>query len=167
METNVVCALIAQTTQSTMVVRRDIVFIVMSVKMLKKLFMTYTFVLDIGGQKVRTKDELFMLGEVSTLLQYLFMSEQHNITFNYGLTDLQIRMDENFNILCKNLQFPDIPESNFNEQMTTLYMLGVIQILQNTPPVEFKNAFANRWEEIKQITLTNLALNRKQVKMQW
>lgn len=135
--------------------------------MLKKLFMTYTFVLDIGGQKVRTKDELFMLGEVSTLLQYLFMSEKHNITFNNGLTDLQIRMDENFNILCKNLQFPDIPESNFNEQMTTLYMLGVIQILQNTPPVEFKNAFANRWEEIKQITLTNLALNRKQVKMQW
>lgn len=129
--------------------------------------MTCTFVLDIGGQKVRTKDELFMLGEVSTLLQYLFMSEKHTITFNNGLTDLQIRMDENFNILCKNLQFPDIPESNFNEQMTTLYMLGVIQILQNTPPVEFKNAFANRWEEIKQITLTNLALNRKQVKMQW
>ena len=129
--------------------------------------MTCTFVLDIGGQKVRTKDELFMLGEVSTLLQYLFMSEKHTITFNNGLTDLQIKMDENFNIWCKNLQFPDIPESNFNEQMTTLYMLGVIQILQNTPPVEFKNAFANRWEEIKQITLTNLALNRKQVKMQW
>ena len=93
---------------------------------------------------MRTKDELFMLGEVSTLLQYLFMSEKHTITFNNGLTDLQIRM-----------------ESNFNEQMTTLYMLGVIQILQNTPPVEFKNAFANRWEEIKQITLANLALNRK------
>lgn len=129
--------------------------------------MTCTFVLDIGGQKVRTKDELFILGEVSTLLQYLFMSEKHTITFNNGLTDLQIRMDENFNILCKNLQFPDIPESNFNEQMTTLYMIGVIQILQNTPPVEFKNAFANRWEEIKQITLTNLALNRKQVKLQW
>lgn len=129
--------------------------------------MTCTFVLDIGGQKVRTKDELFILGEVSTLLQYLFMSEKHTITFNNGLTDLQIRMDENFNILCKNLQFPDIPESNFNEQMTTLYMIGVIQILQNTPPVEFKDAFANRWEEIKQITLTNLALNRKQVKMQW
>ena len=64
-------------------------------------------------------------------------------------------------VLLYNLQFSDIPESNFNEQMTTLYMLGVIQILQNTPPVEFKNAFANRWEEIKQITLANLALNRK------
>ncbi len=110
---------------------------------------------------MRTKDELFMLGEISTLLQYLFMNKKHTITFNNGLTDLQIRMDANFNILCKNLQFPDIPESNFTEQMTVLYMLGVIQILQNTPPVEYKNAFTNRWEEIKQITLANLALNRK------
>ena len=110
---------------------------------------------------MRTKDELFMLGEVSTLLQYLFMSEKHTITFNNGLTDLQIRMDENFNIWCRNLQFLDIPESDFTEQMTTLYILGIIQILQNTPPGAFKNAFANCWEEIKQITLANLALNRK------
>ena len=119
------------------------------------------FALDIGGSQVRTKDELFMLGEISTFLQYLYMSERHTITFNNGLTDLQIRMDTNFNILCKNLQFPDIPESGFTEQMTVSYMLGVIQILQSTPPVEYKNAFTNRWEEIKQITLTNLALNRK------
>ena len=110
---------------------------------------------------MRTKDELFLLGEVSTFLQYLFMSEKHTITYNNGLTNLKIRMDENFNIRCQNLSFPNVPESNFTEQMTVSYMLGVIQILQNTPPVEFINAFTNRWEEIKQITLANLALNRK------
>ena len=110
---------------------------------------------------MRTKDELFMLGEISTLLQYLFISESHVITFNNGLTDLKIRMDENFEIWCENLSFPDVPESNFTEQMTPLYMLGVIQILQNTPPVEFPRAFKNRWEEISQITLVNLSLNRK------
>ena len=109
---------------------------------------------------MRTKDELFMLGEISTLLQYLFMSESHTIIFNNGLTNLKIRMDENFNILCQNLSFPDIPESNSTEQMTPLYMLGVIQILHNTPPSEFKDSFKNRWEEIKKITLANLALNR-------
>lgn len=112
-------------------------------------------------KKMRTKDNLFLLEEIPILLQYLYMDEKHNVTFNNGLTDLQIRMDEDFNIWCRNLQFPDIPESDFSEQMTTLYMLGIIQILQNTPPVEFKNAFANRWKEIKQITLANLALNRK------
>lgn len=111
--------------------------------------------------KMRTKDNLFLLKEISILLQYLYMNEKHTVTFNNGLTDLQIRMDENFNVWCKNVQFPDIPESNFNGQMTTLYMLGVIQILQNVPPVEFENSFKNRWEEIKQITLANLALNRK------
>lgn len=110
---------------------------------------------------MRTKDELFLLGEVSILLQYLFMSEKHTITFNNGLTNLKIRMDENFNIRCQNLSFPDVPESNFTEQMTPLYMLGVIQILQETPPEEFKKSFKNRWDEIKQITLANLTLNRK------
>lgn len=110
---------------------------------------------------MRTKDELFMLGEISTLLQYLFLSESHTITFNNGLTNLKIRMDENFNILCQNLSFPDLPESNFSEQMTPLYMLGVIQILQETPSEEFKGSFKNRWDEIKTVTLANLALNRK------
>ncbi len=110
---------------------------------------------------MRTKDELFLLGEVSTFLQYLFMSEKHTITYNNGLTDLKIRMNENFNILCQNLSFPDVPECDFTEQMTPLYMLGVIQILQETPPVEFKESFKSRWEEIKAITLANLALNKR------
>ena len=110
---------------------------------------------------MRTKDELFLLGEVSTLLQYLFMSEKHTITFSNGLTNLKIRMNENFNILCQNLSFPDIPECDFTEQMTPLYMLGVIQILQELPPEEFKGSFKSRWDEIKTVTLVNLALNRK------
>lgn len=110
---------------------------------------------------MRTKDELFLLGEVSTLLQYLFLSKDHTITFNNGLADLKIRMDENFNVWCLNLNFPDVPESNFTEQMTPPYMLGIIQILQNTPPVEFPKSFKNRWEEISQITLINLSLNKK------
>lgn len=70
-------------------------------------------------------------------------------------------MNENFNILCQNLSFPDVPECDFTEQMTPLYMLGVIQILQETPPVEFKESFKSRWEEIKAITLANLALNKR------
>lgn len=110
---------------------------------------------------MRTKDNLFLLGEVSTLLQYLFMSEEHTITFDNGITDLKIRMDENFHILCKNLRLPNVPESDFTEQMTPAYTLGVIQILQKTPPIEFGESFQNRWDEIKTITSTNLALNRR------
>ena len=40
---------------------------------------------------MRTKDELFLLGDIGIMLQYLYMSENHRITFNNGITDLQIR----------------------------------------------------------------------------
>lgn len=110
---------------------------------------------------MRTKDELMLLGEVSIFLQYLYMSEKHTITFNNTLTDLKIRMDENFNILCKNLSFPDLPETYFSSEMCPAYILGVIQILQNTPPEEFGERFQSRWDEIKMITLANLSLNKK------
>ena len=126
---------------------------------------------------MRTKDELFLLGDIGIMLQYLYMNENHRITFNNGITDLQIRMDENFNILCRNLSFPDVLESYFSSEMIPSHCLGVIQILQNMPPEEngftlnydkynweeHPNHFQNRWEEIKDITMINLSLNRKQV----
>lgn len=108
---------------------------------------------------MRTKDDLFALGDISTLLQYLYMNKDHRITYSNGLTNLCIRMDENFNVLCKNLSFPDLPESDFSSKMTPSYTLGVIDILQETQAEEFPERFKNRWEEIRQITLTNLSIN--------
>lgn len=93
--------------------------------------------------------------------KYLYMDDNHRITFNNGVTDLQIRMDENFNILCRNLSFPDVPESYFSSELVPAYCLGVIQLLQNMPPEEHPKHFKNRWEEIKDITMINLSLNRK------
>ena len=110
---------------------------------------------------MRTKDELFLLGDIGIMLQYLYMDENHRITFNNGVTDLQIRMDENFNILCRNLSFPDVPESYFSSALVPTYCLGVIQLLQNMPPEEHPKHSKNRWEEIKDITMINLSLNRK------
>ena len=109
---------------------------------------------------MRTKDSLFALNDVTILLQYLYMDENHTVTFHNGLTDLQIRMDERYCILCRNLSFPDLPETDFSAQMTPAYVLGIIDVLKKTAPVEFPDDFANRWEEIKTITQTNLALNR-------
>ena len=43
--------------------------------------------------------------------------------------------------------------------MTPSYTLGVIDILQETQAEEFPERFKNRWEEIRQITLTNLSIN--------
>ena len=44
--------------------------------------------------------------------------------------------------------------------MTIPNMLGIIDQLKETPPVEFKNEFKSRWEEIKAITNTNVAQNK-------
>lgn len=110
---------------------------------------------------MKTKDELFLLGDIGIIFQYLYMNENHRITFNNGITDLQIRMDENFNIICKNLSFSNVPESYFSSQMVPAYCLSIIQTLQNMPSEEHPNYFKSRWEEIKDITMINLELNRK------
>ena len=110
---------------------------------------------------MRTKNDLFLLGDIGIMLQYLYMSENHRITFNNGITDLQIRMDENFNILCKNLRYPDVPELNFSSEMVPAYCLGLIDILKNMPPEEHPKLFLSRWEEIKDMTMVDLFMNRK------
>ena len=67
-------------------------------------------------------------------------------------------MDENLNCLCINLSFPDLEETLFEQGLN--YWLAVIERLEDKPAIEFPNSFKNRWEEIKTITQTNLALNR-------
>lgn len=109
---------------------------------------------------MRTKDTLFALENVAILFQYLFMNGDYAVTFNNGLTDLKLRMDENCSVLCLNLNFPDTPEMDFSSQMTPAYTLDVIQTLQTMPPEEYKESFTNRWDEIKTITLYNLAQNK-------
>ncbi len=109
---------------------------------------------------MRTKDDLFALEDIATLFQYLYMDGNHTVTFHNGLTDLRIRMDEEYGVHCRNLSFPDLPETDFSEQMTPSYVLGIVDVLKNTAPVEFPDSFANRWEEVRMITKTNLALNR-------
>jgi hypothetical protein len=94
-------------------------------------------------------------------MQYLYLDENHSIVYNNGLTDLRVRMDDNLNFWCTNLSFPDLPESNFSEQMTIPYMLGIIDVLKKMPPIELPNAFSDRWKEIKTLTLTNVSLNKK------
>ena len=108
---------------------------------------------------MRTKTGLKDLNDVSTVYKYLYLSENNKITYNNGLTDLTIRMNDNYDILCKNESFPEIPETNFNEMFSVSYVLGMIEILKNQPATEHPSIFENRWEEIKTLTSADLALN--------
>lgn len=116
---------------------------------------------------MRTTDVLFELEEIPILWQYLYMSENHFITIDNGVTKLEIRMRENCSFHAKNLSFPDLPDLEYTDMMTIPNMLGIIDQLKNVPAVEFKEHFKSRWDEVRNITLGNVAQNKMKFKGRW
>lgn len=109
---------------------------------------------------MRTTDTLFDLEEIPILLQYLYMDADHRVVVDNGLAKLEIRMTEYCCFRAKNLKFPAVQELNYTDMMTIPTMLGIIDQLKTVPAVEYPTCFANRWEEIKTITNTNVAQNK-------
>lgn len=108
---------------------------------------------------MRTKEDLKKLDNVNIIYKYLYMDEKNRITFNNGLANLTIRMNENFAILCKNENFPDLEETYFGETFSISYAIALVDILKEQPPVEHPNLFKNRWEEIETLTKTTIGFN--------
>lgn len=102
---------------------------------------------------------LLSLKEISILMQYLYMDESHFITIDNGVTKLEIRMSEKGFFHAKNLNFPDLPDLDYTDMMIVLNMLGIIEQLKETPPVEFID-FKSRWEELHATTLMNIVQNK-------
>ena len=110
---------------------------------------------------MRTKDILFDFERMAILLQYLYMSPDHRITFGNGVTTLRIRMDDQLTIRCENLSFPNLPETNFTEEICSPdNCFSLIELLETMPAEEFPKSFKNRWHEIESITKSNLVLNQ-------
>lgn len=109
---------------------------------------------------MRDLDTLFEIEEVTVFYQYLYMNENHCITFNNDLTDLTLSMKENLNVMCRNERFPDVPLMNYSENLTLSNILGIIDRLKSMPAVEFPDCFKNRWEEISGIVAVNVASNK-------
>lgn len=109
---------------------------------------------------MRATDVLFDLEEITILLQYLYMSEDHYVTVDNGITKLEIRMTDSCYFKARNLRFPDLPGLDYTDMMTIPNMLGIIDQLKHVPAVEFPTCFSNRWEEIKIITCTNVVQNK-------
>ena len=109
---------------------------------------------------MREVNTLIDFEEIPILWQYLYMNEDHYITVDNGVTQLEIRMRENCTFHAKNLRFPDLPDLEYTDMMVIPNMLGIIEQLKHSPAVEFSTCFTNRWEEIKTITNTNVAQNK-------
>ena len=112
---------------------------------------------------MRTVNTLLDLEEIPILWQYLYMNEDHYVTVDNGVAKLEIRMRENCSFHAKNLNFPDLPDLEYTDMMIIPNMLGIIDQLKNTPPIEFKD-FKSRWDEIRTITLANVVQNRMRQK---
>ena len=83
---------------------------------------------------MRTKDTLFNIENIGLLLQYLYISPEHKITFNNGVTDLQLRMEDDLSVKCKNLRFPNVPESDWSSEITPANCISIIEILKEIHP---------------------------------
>lgn len=113
---------------------------------------------------MRYASTLLEFEDIAILYQYLYMSDEHFITIDNGIAKLEVRMNENGYFHAKNLNFPDLPDLSYTDMMIIPNMFGIIDQLKNTEPVEFKNEFKSRWEEIKTITQTGVVHNKMRQK---
>jgi len=108
---------------------------------------------------MRSKMMLKELEDVQVLYQFLYMSPEHNIVINNGMTDLEIRLDENLRFKCRNLSFPHLPEMEYSTQMTLRCCMGAVDYLKEQPAKQFPATFDSEWEEISHIALRTMAMN--------
>lgn len=109
---------------------------------------------------MRTKTNLNKLDDLRILYEFLYVNENNSIIYNNGLTDLEIKMDENFNLKAKNLNTG--AEMFFNQQMDIPNTLEIIDILKETSAQI--SDFKNRWEEIRFNVNASKALKPKFLK---
>lgn len=106
---------------------------------------------------MRHKNILKEISDVAVFYQYLYLSPEHNVIVNNGLTDLKFELDDDLRIMKTNMGFTQFGASN--EPLDLTNILGIIDKLKETPAIEFPDYFNNRWEEIKTVTVSNVALN--------
>ena len=106
---------------------------------------------------MRNKDILLEIGDVAVFYQYLYMSPEHNIVVNNGLTDLKFELSDNLRIMKTNMNYPQFGASN--EPLDLTNIMGIIDKLKEMPPNQLPQTFKNRWQEIKETTIATLALN--------
>jgi hypothetical protein len=106
---------------------------------------------------VRNKDILLEIEDVSVFYQYLYLSPEHHIMVSNGITELKFELNDSLKIMQTNMKYPQFGASNQPLDLTNI--LGIIDKLKNTPPNQYPETFENRWQEIKETTMGNLALN--------
>ena len=106
---------------------------------------------------MRDKNTLKKIEDVAIFYQYLYMSPEHSIVVNNGVTNLKFELNDDLQILKTNMRFPEFGATN--EPLDLTNIIGIIEKLEEMEAVDFPEMFENRWQEIKDTTKANLALN--------
>lgn len=109
---------------------------------------------------MRAKDILKLIQEYSIFMKYLYLDKEHTITYNNGITNLKLTMNDNLEVYAENESFSNTTPLYYSSELTLSNVLRIINKLKQQKPEQY-NSFNNRWEEIKNITMTNLLLNYK------
>lgn len=110
---------------------------------------------------MRDRNTLNKIETVAILQQYLYMSEEHSITFTSSFNiPFKLQINDDGKLMSTNLNFPDVPPMCWDENMSISKWIFVADRLYETPAEEFPERFKNRLEEIVTITRTNLSLNK-------
>lgn len=104
---------------------------------------------------------LEVIDNMKTLYQFLYMSEKHSVTVNNHMANLELTMDDKGNILCRNMNFPEFSPTGYNDRMNLETIDAIVgQLEKQSPEI---NSFGSKWEEIKAITASNVALNMHRI----
>lgn len=109
---------------------------------------------------MRTKDKLYNIEDMCVLLQYLYLSEDHYIIYTNTLgVSFKVMMDDNYK--CKKIGIDTaVPNMEFSFNDLTPEVLSDLVGHLKTRKSMFPKRFDNKWEEIKEITLASIALNK-------
>lgn len=96
--------------------------------------------------------------EVKTLMQYLYMDEENSIIITNDITQFKITLDEALDARWTNLSFPHLGYT-YHPMRLNEWLACVEQLKEQPSDCGYGN-FSNKWEEIKTITLMQVALNK-------
>lgn len=113
---------------------------------------------------MREKEILQKLKDVATLNQFLYMSEDHFVEYNQDNgTTLEIKLDENLDYISNYSKscgaLSHLVPLRVTSSMNLTTLMGIIENIKKQKPKMENTRFKNRWEEIENIVLDNLALN--------
>lgn len=113
---------------------------------------------------MREKEILEKMKEVTILNQFLYMSEDNFVEYNQDDgTTLEIRIDEDLDYISNYTKscgaLSHLVPLRVTNSMNLATLIGIIENIKKQKPKMENTRFKNRWEEIKSITLDNLALN--------